>query len=163
MYVTLTDIQNGEPTNLARSISVPAGERKFAVRELTYYHQWRNISAALKNNQVSTYTSGGLVPDVWDKTTTIPDGYYNVCELSEDVFQPLAAELNLHTPTGRLQLSGLGLLVSSIFLAIVIGDRPDNFVDVLPGLKLKWPQKRRKSILEFMSSFRRYLWCSSRF
>ena len=24
---------------------------------------------------------------------------------------------------------------------MVLGDRPDNFVDVLPGLKLKWPQK----------------------
>ena len=36
---------------------------------------------------------------------------------------------------------GLGLLVSTIFLEIVLGDRPDDFVDVLPGLKLKWPQK----------------------
>ena len=36
---------------------------------------------------------------------------------------------------------GLELLVSTIFLEIVLGDRPDDFVDVLPGLKLKWPQK----------------------
>ena len=35
---------------------------------------------------------------------------------------------------------GLGLSVSTILLEIVLGDRPD-FVDVLPGLKLKWPQK----------------------
>ena len=33
------------------------------------------------------------------------------------------------------------LLVSTIFLEIVLGERPDDFVKVLPGLKLKWPQK----------------------
>ena len=37
---------------------------------------------------------------------------------------------------------GLGLSVSTILLEIVLGDRPDDFVDVLPGLRLKWPQKR---------------------
>ena len=36
---------------------------------------------------------------------------------------------------------GPGLSVSTILLEIVLGDRPDDFVDVLPGLKLKWPQK----------------------
>ena len=36
---------------------------------------------------------------------------------------------------------GLGLSVSTIVLDIVLGDRPDDFFDVLPGFKLKWPQK----------------------
>ena len=36
---------------------------------------------------------------------------------------------------------GLGLSVSTILLQIVLGDKPDAFVDVLPGVKLKWPQK----------------------
>ena len=36
---------------------------------------------------------------------------------------------------------GLGLSVSRILLEIVLGDGPDDFVDVLPGFKLKWPQK----------------------
>ena len=36
---------------------------------------------------------------------------------------------------------GLRLSVSTILLEIVLGDRPDDFVDVLPGLKLKWQQK----------------------
>ena len=36
---------------------------------------------------------------------------------------------------------GLGLSVSTILLEIVLGDRPDDLVDVIPGLKLKWPQK----------------------
>ena len=36
---------------------------------------------------------------------------------------------------------GLGLASSTILLEIFLGDRPDDFVDVLPGFKLKWPQK----------------------
>ena len=36
---------------------------------------------------------------------------------------------------------GLGLSMSTILLEIVLGDGPDDFVDVLPGFKLKWPQK----------------------
>ena len=43
---------------------------------------------------------------------------------------------------------GLGLSVSTILreivltilLVIVLGDGPEDFVDVLPGFKLKWPQ-----------------------
>ena len=31
--------------------------------------------------------------------------------------------------------------MSTILLEIVLGDGSDNFVDVLPGFKLKWPQK----------------------
>ena len=36
---------------------------------------------------------------------------------------------------------GPGLSVSTILLEIVHGDRPDDFVDILPGLKVKWQQK----------------------
>ena len=42
------------------------------------------------------------------------------------------------TPAGTI---GLGLSVSMILLEIVLGDGPDDFVNVLPGFKLKWPQK----------------------
>ena len=44
-------------------------------------------------------------------TTTIPDGYCNVYELSEEVSHLLGAELNLHAPTGCLQLSAKKRLV----------------------------------------------------
>ena len=47
MHVTLTDLQNGEPAYLARPLCVPAGGLEVALCELTYYHQWHNISAAL--------------------------------------------------------------------------------------------------------------------
>ena len=39
------------------------------------------------------------------------------------------------------EIIGLGLSVSTILLEIVLGDWPDDFVDGLPGFKLKWPQK----------------------
>ena len=116
MHVTLTDLQNGEPAYLARSLSVPAGGLEIALCELTYYHQCHNISAPLKNNQVSN-----------GQTTTVPDGYYNVCELSEDVFQPFGAELNLHATTGRLQLSTKKRLVLNSGLAKLLGFSGDRF------------------------------------
>ena len=57
---------------------------------------------------------------------------------------------------------GLGLSVSTILLEMVLGDGPDDFVDVLPGFKLTWPQKYANKGLEFVSSFRRHLRCCSR-
>ena len=42
---------------------------------------------------------------------------------------------------------GLGLPVSTILLEIVLGERPDDFVDVLPGFKLKWPQKHANQVV----------------
>ena len=58
---------------------------------MTYYHQFYNISAAQKNK-------------IRNGAATIPDGYYNGFELDK-IFQLLNAELTLHSPTGRLQLS----------------------------------------------------------
>ena len=78
MYVTLTDIQNGEPVYLTSVSSIECGGLEVALCELTYYHRWLNISAELLNNKVS---DGGTVLD-------IPDGYYNVCELDKEAFRP---------------------------------------------------------------------------
>ena len=47
--------------------------------------------------------------------------------------------------------------MSTILLEIVLGDGPDDFVDVLPGFKLKWPQNTQFKGLEFVSSFKRHL------
>ena len=89
MYILLTGIQNGETVYLARSVGDPSACRglEVALCVLTYYHQWSNISAALGNNQASN-------------GHTIPDGYYNICELNNEVFEPLGTELRLHAPTG---------------------------------------------------------------
>ena len=66
----------------------------------------------LGNNEVSTE----------DGTTSIRDGYYNVYELDEEVFQPLGAELSLHAPTGRSQLSAKKRLVLVPRAAILPGE-----------------------------------------
>ena len=88
MYITLTGIQSGELVYHEWNLPVSADGTsachapEAALCELTYYHRWENISAALGNNEVSTK----------DSTTSIMDEYYNVCELDEEVFQPLGAE-----------------------------------------------------------------------
>ena len=66
------------------------------------------------------------------------------------------------SPNSPAEIIGLRLSVSTILLEIVLGDGPDGFVDVLPGFKLKWPQNTQIKGLEFVSSFKRHLRCSSR-
>ena len=92
MHVTLTDVQNGEPVSLTRSLS---GGLEVALFELTYYHQWYNIRGA---GRVSNEHTSVLVPD----------GYINARELDEEVFKPLGAKLHLDTHTGPLQLTTKG-------------------------------------------------------
>ena len=87
MHVTLTDVQNGEPVYLTRSLS---GGLEVAFCELTYFHQWFNIRGT---GQVSNEHTSLL----------IPDGYYNARELNEEVFKPLGAKLHLDTHTSLLQ------------------------------------------------------------
>ena len=89
MHVTLTDVQNGEPVYLTRSLSGGLG---VALCELTYYHQWNNIRGV---GRVSTEHTAVLVPD----------GYYPARESDEEVFKPLSAKLHLDTHTGLLQLT----------------------------------------------------------
>ena len=57
----------------------------------------------------------------------IPKGYYNVCELDKEAFRPLGAELSLHAPTGRLQLSVKKRLVLSGGLAELLGFSRETF------------------------------------
>ena len=94
-----------------------SAEVEVALCELTYNHRWYDISSVHKNNEV---VNG-------EHTTQIPDGYYNVCELNEDVFEPLGAELHLHTPTGRLQMSARKSLVLNRRLAKLLGFARDKF------------------------------------
>ena len=71
--------QSGKPVYLEQNLPVSADGTsachapEAALCELTYYHRWENISAALGNNEVSTK----------DSTTSIRDEYYNVCELDD--------------------------------------------------------------------------------
>ena len=113
MYVTLTDIQNGEPVSVSGTACVGL---EVALCELTYYHRWLNISAELGNGIFDGHTMLG-----------IPKGYYNVCELDKEAFRPLGAELSLHAPTGRLQISSKKRLVLNRELADLLGFSREMF------------------------------------
>ena len=112
MHVTLTDVQNGEPGYLTRSLS---GGLEVALRELTYYHQWYNIRGI---GRVSNEHTAVLVLD----------GYYNARELDEEVFKPLGAKLHIDTHTGlrRLTTRNDKIMMSSE-LAKVLGFSKNTF------------------------------------
>ena len=92
MYITLTDLRQGA---LPRCLKNQEGRLDIALCEITYYANWYNISHDLQNNSIYFDT----------KVITIPDGYYNVCDLNEEVFKPNGAELELHSPSGFLRLT----------------------------------------------------------
>ena len=118
IYITLTGIQNCEPVSLAKTLSARASaELEVALCELTYYHRWHNISSAHENNDV---VNG-------EHVTRIADGYYSVCELNEDVFELLGAELHLFIPNGRLEMSSRKRLVLNRGLAKLLGFARDKF------------------------------------
>ena len=48
--------------------------------------------------------------------------------------------LKMVSEFGPAGIIGVGLPTSTILLKLVLGDRPGNFVDVLPGFTLKWTQ-----------------------
>ena len=112
MHVTLTDVQNGEPVYLTRSLS---GGLEVALCELTYYHQWYNIRGV---GRVSNEHTAVLVPD----------GYYNARELDEEVFKPLGIKLHIDTHTGLLQLTTRNdkIIMTSEF-AKVLGFSQNSF------------------------------------
>ena len=107
MYLTLTDIQNGEPVSVPGTACMGL---EVALCELKYYHRWLNISAELEDGIFDGRTVLG-----------IPKGYYNVCELDKEAFRALGAELSLHAPTGRLQFPKKKRLVLNRGLADLLG------------------------------------------
>ena len=110
MYMTLTNIQNGESVYLTRSLS---GELEVALCELTYYHLWHNIRGT--ERVLNEHT-----------TMLVPDGYYNAHELDEEVF--LGGKLHLDTHTGLLQLTTKNdKIVMSSELAKVLGFSQNTF------------------------------------
>ena len=120
MYVTLTDIQNGEVVALSRLIENQMGVFEVALCDLTYSPLWYNISAKLRNNLLRV--QGEPIVD-------IPDGYYNVCELDTDLFKPHGASLELHSPSGRLELwTATKKVTLSGPLASTLGFAPSDYL-----------------------------------
>ena len=110
MYVTLTDVQNGESVYLTRSLSGEL-ELEVALCELTYYHLWHNIRGTERVSNEHT-------------TMLVPDGYYNAHELDGEVFKPLGAKLHLDTHTGLLQLTTKN---DKIVMSSVLGFSQNTF------------------------------------
>lgn len=119
MYVILSDVQK---VLLPRCLHNQDGMMEIALCEITYYPHWYNICADLRNNII------------WinEKKIKIPDGYYNVCELNNEVFEPHSIKLDLHTPTGYLRLKNKNTaqLVLSENLAELLGF---STTDIAPG------------------------------
>ena len=72
MYMTLTDIQNGEQVYLTRSLS---GGLEVALCELTYYHQWYNIRGVgrVSNKHTAVWYQMGITTLVnWTKRSSSP-------------------------------------------------------------------------------------------
>ena len=112
MHVTLTDVQNGEPVYLTRSL---LGRLEVALCDLTYYHQWYTIRG--KGRVSNKHTS-----------VLVPDGYYNARKLDEEVFKPLGAKLHIDTHTGLLQLTTKSdNIMMSSELAKVLGFSQNTF------------------------------------
>ena len=95
MYITLTNIQNGQAISLPRCIENQRGLYEIALCELTYYPEWYNISKALGNNK--------MMIDI--DVITIPDGYYTIYELDRTIFKPRGATLKQNGRTGRLEIT----------------------------------------------------------
>lgn len=56
---------------------------------------------------------------------------------TNDSQQGILKMVSEFSPAGII---GLGLSTSTILLEIFLGDRPDDYVDVLPGFKIRWGQ-----------------------
>ena len=119
MYLTISNFKNGETIEFLRAIDNRAGNLKVALCEFLYYPQWFNISAELENNKFR----------VNGNDHTIPDGYYNVCNLN-DYFKEYNCKLTINEATGKLKIEVVGGREKNIFinssLAETLGFLPDT-------------------------------------
>ena len=87
---------------------------------------WRSLSVS---SRITTAGSAPRENGIFDGHTVLglPKGYSNVCELDKEAFRPLGAELSLHAPTGRLQISSKKRLVLNGTLADLLGFSREMF------------------------------------
>ena len=97
MYITLPNIRNGETVELPHVLDNCAGHLEIALCEILYYPQWMNIGPPLDNDIYFVRTT---------ERKKIPPGYYNICTLHEEIFEPLGAELALNEANGIVKVTG---------------------------------------------------------
>ena len=120
MFVTITN-QNYGHVSLDTPIDNRGGEKSVAIREIFYSINWTNISEARGNNWIQ-------IPG--DIRRTIKDGYYNLCTLSETLFQPYGIKSKLDLATMRVTLTmapGKGITKMSELLAEQLGFKQGHF------------------------------------
>ena len=121
MYVTLTDIQNGDVVALSRLIENERGVFEVALCGFTYSPLWYNMSPKLQNNRLRVQDEPGHI--------VISDGYYNVCDLDTEIFKLHGASLELHSPSGRLKITTTTKKVTlSRGLGVTLGFVPNSGV-----------------------------------
>ena len=94
MYVTLSDIKNGECVPLNPVVDNRKGGYEIGLSEILFYQTWTNVSGDLGNN---TFHYG-------TETVRIPGGYYDVCSLNNTVFIPQKLELKYNVATGKVSI-----------------------------------------------------------
>lgn len=99
MFITLSNVQHGEPTLLNPILDNREDGMEIALSEILYYPAWENIAESLGN---AIFRYG---PD--KREIRIPDGYWDVCALNKEIFAPLDLALSLNPATGRVSISGI--------------------------------------------------------
>lgn len=122
MYITLSNLQNGQYVPFNQPIDNREGIFEIALVEMCYYNRWTNISSVLANK---SFQYGG-------KAYTVQDGYYNICDLQKYYFSPLKMSLDLNSATGLVTVWGIKEKLSLGTLGPTLG-----FVDRGGPLKSK--------------------------
>ena len=81
--------------SVACSITNDDGHKKVALHEVFYTISWFNISKEKRNNWISLNK----------KKIIIPDGYYDVCTLIKEVFEPSGFQASLNESNLHLTLT----------------------------------------------------------
>lgn len=120
MYISLPAVQNGVSIPLANPIDNQKGQLQIALCDILYHPLWTNIGEAHGND---TFLVGKA-----EKThQRIPAGYYSVCMLNKEIFEPLKASLTLNTATGYLKLiPGINQVKPLRGLAETLGLTPET-------------------------------------
>ena len=93
MYITLSNIGNGNFIPLDPAIDTQE-DLEIALSEILYYPIWSNFSASLGNNKFSYK----------DVEVIIPDGYYDICALDDQIFAPLKLAIKINLATGLVSI-----------------------------------------------------------
>lgn len=112
MYITITHFPEEV---LQNALDNRSGNKHIALCGLSYTVNWINISPALDNNWIEFNGQKG----------EIDAGYYDLCTLSKELFEPYGIKAKLNSASLRVTLTFPPTNVQVIY------DMPDNLADIL--------------------------------